>query len=468
MEEKTTYKEEYTTKAIGMNESDEQTIHCSSNDSYKNKHSFNNSENISSNESTNKKKTLWNKIKLRFRVKSDVSTTYTKRHSLVNALLTIFFCIIVCMSLFGVNLAVAIFAITLSENSTGGSMTLGIVCGYYSIFSMYYTYKFIIANRKDAVFPAFIGTTFVWMVFINLFIILFVPDHVLRDAEDLEIFTLTLVLSIILSAITFSVLYLIMRIKKYGAAAWTLLEQTHGKKSKFDKICIGISLIIWLLPVGEVVYADYKVNHPNIEVKIGDYYYEDGTISSELLTDKKAVGIIFSLETSAKDKDEGYSHGQIVSLTDMSPSKKQWDVNVVDYDSYPNYMWKNRMDALTDFDGLRYVYANDTICLPLNLHFAEYSGDNIKGTSGWYVPTAGQWCKILENLGKVKVNGMLKFDAETACKNLKKADINPLRWYWTITEFDAENAWSIRVASGEFGSRTNKQSKAYVRPVASF
>lgn len=165
MEEKTTYKEEYTTKAIGMNESDEQTIHCSSNDSYKNKHSFNNSENISSNESTNKKKTLWNKIKLRFRVKSDVSTTYTKRHSLVNALLTIFFCIIVCMSLFGVNLAVAIFVITLSENSTGGSMTLGIVCGYYSIFSMYYTYKFIIANRKDAVFPAFIGTTFVWMVF---------------------------------------------------------------------------------------------------------------------------------------------------------------------------------------------------------------------------------------------------------------------------------------------------------------
>ena len=85
-----------------------------------------------------------------------------------------------------------------------------------------------------------------------------------------------------------------------------------------------------------------------------------------------------------------------------------------------------------------------------------------------YVPTAGQWTNILENLGKVKVDRMLKFDTDTASKNLKKVDINPQMWYWTITEFDAENAWSIRVASGEFDSRTNKQSKASVRPVASF
>ena len=64
-------------------------------------------------------------------------------------------------------------------------------------------------------------------------------------------------------------------------------------------------------------------------------------------------------------------------------------------------------------------------------------------------------------IGKVKVDGMLKFDAETASKNLKRVNVNPQRWYWTITEFDAENAWSIRLANGEFGSRSNKQSKAY-------
>ena len=59
-------------------------------------------------------------------------------------------------------------------------------------------------------------------------------------------------------------------------------------------------------------------------------------------------------------------------------------------------------------------------------------------------------------------------DSERLLGRLAKAGINPSRWYWTITEFDAENAWSIRLANGEFGTRSNKQNGAYVRPVASF
>ena len=164
----------------------------------------------------------------------------------------------------------------------------------------------------------------------------------------------------------------------------------------------------------------------------------------------------------------GFNHGQIVSLTDISSIKMEWDNDVKDYDKYPNYVWKNRKDALKDIDGLEYLNCEKTIWLTINSNSQKYMEDEIKGTSGWYVPTAGQWAKILNNIGKVKVDGMLKFDAETASKNLKRVNVNPQRWYWTITEFDAENAWSIRLANGEFGSRSNKQSKAYVRPVASF
>ena len=108
------------------------------------------------------------------------------------------------------------------------------------------------------------------------------------------------------------------------------------------------------------------------------------------------------------------------------------------------------------------------MCLTINRNSMKYMKGEIDGASDWYVPTAGQWARILENIGKVKVDRMLKFEAETASRNLKKININPQRWYWTITEFDAENAWSIRLTNGEFGSRSNKQNRAYVRPVASF
>ena len=223
MGENTTFKEEHTTLNIGMDEYEEQTIHCSPNDSIKNRQTFNDSENICSNDSsTNKIKAIWNKIKLGIRVKYEASTTYTKRNPIVNALLTIYVCIIACISLSVLNLAV----VMLSAGFNDGFFILGIAYGYYSLFCAYYTYKFIIGNRKDAIFPAFIGSTFVFMAFISFFLMVFLPDC--RDAEeyrngDLDIFTISLIISIISSAITFFVIYLIMKIKKYGATAWTLL-----------------------------------------------------------------------------------------------------------------------------------------------------------------------------------------------------------------------------------------------------
>ena len=194
MEENTIFKEEQTTRDIAMDEYEEQTIPCSPNDPIKNKQTFNDSENICSNDSsTNKIKAIWNKIKLGIRVKNEASTTYTKRNPIVNALLTIYACIIACISLLLLYLAV----VWLFAGFNDGFFILGIVCGYYSLFCAYYTYKFIIGNRKDAIFPAFIGFTFVLMVYISIFSMIFLPDY--RDAEeygndDLDIFTIILII----------------------------------------------------------------------------------------------------------------------------------------------------------------------------------------------------------------------------------------------------------------------------------
>ena len=81
MEENTTFKEEHTTRNIGMDEYEEQTIPCSPNDPIKNKQTFNDSENICSNDSsTNKIKAIWNKIKSWFGVEDTYYDYLYARH----------------------------------------------------------------------------------------------------------------------------------------------------------------------------------------------------------------------------------------------------------------------------------------------------------------------------------------------------------------------------------------------------
>ncbi len=410
-------------------------------------------------------------------LRTKFSSTYTKRNSIVNAVLSLFWIATIVVSLM---VLVMSLTVLVRDFKDGWSFA---TCGvFYPLFCIYYMCRFVIANKKNSIFPAFMGSTLVWYVILIFYVLVTTPNSAFLDNEGNESpdswiisFVLPFILSVIINAFLFWFVYLIMKIRKYGASAWTLLDVSRAKRSKFEKISIIIFSLIWLLPVGAFAYYDYVAKHPvdkypsHNNAKIGDYYYSDGTVSSEVLPDKKAVGIVFSLEVSEKDRIMGYNHGQIVSLSDISPNKMQWDsYNLKDYEKYPNYNWTNRMDALNDIDGLMYTNCEDFTCLQINWDSMKFMEDEIEGASDWYVPTAGQWAKILENIGGVKVDGMLRFNPDTASRNLEKININPEHWYWTITEFDAENAWSIRIKNGEFGSRSNKQNGAYVRPVASF
>ena len=50
------------------------------------------------------------------------------------------------------------------------------------------------------------------------------------------------------------------------------------------------------------------------ELKIGDWYYEDGSFSRMKSDLKKCVGVVFSLNTSPLEQSEGWTHGLIVEL----------------------------------------------------------------------------------------------------------------------------------------------------------
>ena len=413
-------------------------------------------------------------------LKSRFISTYSKRHPIVNALLSLFLGVTIIVS---VMIAITSVNAMFSEYIGKDVWSIGLCGIFYPLFCCYFVCRFVIGNHKNAILPTFMGSTLVWYVILFFIVMVTTPNSEFIDEDGNEDYSSTyfigyilpFILSLILNVLSFGIVYLIMKIKKYGATAWTLLDINRGRRPLFERICLILFFIFWLIPVGVAAYDEYRLKNPDEEfpthstAKVGDYYYDDGTISSEYLPDKKAIGVVFSLETSDTDKSMGYKHGQIVALDDAVSYKTPWDKGEpMDYPRYPNYTWDNRLDALKDIDGRDYKKCDNTYCLDINLRCDDYLNGSVQGISDWYLPTAGQWTKIIENLGNTKVDRMLKFDSAMASQNLEKININPQRWYWTITEFDAENAWSIRLANGEFGSRSNKQNGAYVRPVASF
>lgn len=423
-----------------------------------------------------RKRTWFGKVRQLF------SSTYNKRHPVVNALLSIYLLVtLIITSMLFIEGLIMPFSLISKGEGGAAALLVPIFEWFFSLYYAYYMYHFIIGNRKDAFVFAHLGGFIVWAVICWEFYMILTPIYTYDEdgnrVEDSLIYTvfIAFVYSLIINLILVGFVYLVMRIKKYGATAWTLLDVSYKRfRSKIDKVCFYIFCFLTILIVIFVLEFEYFVHHPSSKypsheyAKVGDYYYQDGTISSKMLNGKKAIGIVFSLDPSPNGEGKG-KHGQIVALSDVSANKMQWEtVDLKDYDNYPNYTWENRLAALDDMDGHKYVDCEANTCLNINFVCLEYKENDAEGISSWYVPTAGQWKRIIENLGNTKVNNMLSFDAETASRNLEKANINPRRWYWTITEFDAENAWSIRIASGEFGSRTSKKNEAFVRPVANF
>ena len=417
------------------------------------------------------------------RVRQNLTSTYAKRHPAVNALLSLYllmaFFAFLMTFLSGINVVFSLAGFSIM--GTLGGVFISFSMCFYSLYYIYYMYNFVVCNRKDAFIYTHMGSTMVWTVLLTFYLVLTTPDSQYdEDGNKIENSISALVLmafmySLLLNAFFMGVLYLIMKIKKYGATAWTLLDVSYKRfRTTFDKMCYRLFFVLLPFIIGIMLYVEYLEQHPSSNnkqsegtAKVGDYYYEDGTISSKLISGKKVIGVVFSVETSNDGFWSSGTHGQIVALTDVSANKMQWeDGELKDYDNYPNYTWENRLESFDDIDGEK--YNEEGGCPNINYECNGYLTEYGEGIGVWYVPTAGQWKRIIENLGKTKVDNMLRFNAEIASRNLEKIKIDPRRWYWTITEFDAENAWSIRISSGEFGSRTNKNNAAYVRPVANF
>ena len=150
--------------------------------------------------------------------------------------------------------------------------------------------------------------------------------------------------------------------------------------------------------------ADAEAQQP---AKVGDYFYADGTWSSELKDNKTVIGIVFSTEPTAKDKAKGWTHGQVVALRNAGKALK-WNTSGegANENGAATYASSSVLAAMADRDGYTYTQTllgkqTTTTSYPAAQAAASYSVEAPSSTSGWYLPAIGQALDIAFNLGQI-------------------------------------------------------------------
>ena len=237
------------------------------------------------------------------------------------------------------------------------------------------------------------------------------------------------------------------------ANAEMLVIPTSFKDGEIEiSVSVNNELIRTTLPAttweaGKTYEFPLKVNVEAKKAKIGDYYYSDGTWSTEYNVGKECIGIVYALtETKGGDVNRDLQeslHGRIIALKDAG-DKCYWGPNG-DVKGIQNYAeWFSEQPAIltlnkygcidkwplngavTDFQGKKNA---ESICnenYPAAYFCFMYSPTGIK-TREWYLPSCGE----MELLGKLFLN---KFICHA--KQAVFFDWNN-DYYWSSTECEA-------------------------------
>lgn len=199
----------------------------------------------------------------------------------------------------------------------------------------------------------------------------------------------------------------------------------------------------------EPVEGDATLPEPD-PAKIGDYFYSDGSYSTELNPDKTVIGIVFQTDPArigAAEKEALREKGVIVPRGLVMALKNTgtdvpWSTERTDTD-LPNVL--TVAACYEDINGLSHTravwsfnsYTNAPETYPAFKAVADYTVPAPGCTTGWFLPSIGQMWDLLENLGNV-----------AALKEQRNRTSQLEETYWT-NQGDvpaALNAWMAQVA----------------------
>lgn len=212
--------------------------------------------------------------------------------------------------------------------------------------------------------------------------------------------------------------------------------------------------------IPSVVFDDYS------ELKIGDWYYDDGTFSHVKVANKKAIGIVFSLRTSAIESKHGWNHGQIIKIADdrgfyHRDDSFEWCKNTIKItetiDNTKLIDAINKIKTSKDPTSLFRGYEISKLdILENNSDFPIFcSAQKVKNkdlpvglTSGWYIPNLYQCLEMAINLHDVSLQQSYVTDT-VSCKPKKDIQaevytiIGKYLDTWTSSSKDDQNAWNF-------------------------
>lgn len=217
-------------------------------------------------------------------------------------------------------------------------------------------------------------------------------------------------------------------------------------------------------------------------VKVGDYYYADGTYSSELDNQKTLIGIVFSIGHNPYDKsdysDTGIGQakckGYVVALEDATNSECKWGNSFEAIGNHPvegdGSPFDNYHNPDKDWSGFAYTqaiiskaggeeYLDDSNTYPATYYATVSYEEKIAapaGSSGWFLPSIGQIYEVFLNRDFLFGKGG---------NNLKD------EWYWSSSESGGDPgvyALFLYVNNSDADSYPKDASSCYVRPILAF
>jgi hypothetical protein len=228
---------------------------------------------------------------------------------------------------------------------------------------------------------------------------------------------------------------------------------------------------------------DTRVTYTTDAPQIGDYYYSDGTWGTTTNpTGRTVIGIIFQNSTSrmsATEKNKGWTHGYVMAATDASASSTwgpQTDAGLNKITTISS-MYN---DLANGYSGTQTYGSNSNYQA---FYYAKHYGTSItsssayaspSGTSGWYLPTTGQWWDIFTNLGGVNLSSyqnssstFLQVSTSTTMNSINNklnnatgaSELSPS--YWTASECNSDVTCRITLYSSSIEMNTNSTSSDY-------
>lgn len=240
------------------------------------------------------------------------------------------------------------------------------------------------------------------------------------------------------------------------------------KDGKVTAVAEGTATVTATLSNGDVLTCEVTVTAPApVYANVGDYYYSDGTVSSELDPSKTVIGVVFSVDNPTQMGDTKLSsdhpratHGLVMALEEtadiiwqkVADNVGAWAV------ANMNYNYLQSTDRKCGYSNTQALKAYNAVCAADNKVLVADCAPKIElpsNTSGWYLPSYAEWDMLFkyeqgtrtEMISNGEIARKIEAAGGTPFSIIRQNFNNPdgaqdAPSYWASTESSTSSTWA--------------------------